>query len=85
MGMTGTRPKTRLAIAFPLVLGWSGAPAGAVLAAAASNLYYPVQDRGFGHTLNRIGLDMANTALFDVAAEFWPDIEQRLHHAFGRQ
>jgi hypothetical protein len=57
---------------------------GSVLAAAASNLYSPVQDRGFGHTLNRFGLDLADTALFNAAAEFWPDIKRRLYHAFGR-
>jgi hypothetical protein len=64
---------------------FTSALSGTVLAAAASNLYFPVQDRGFGHTLNRIGQDLANTALFNVAAEFWPDIKHRLHHGFGRQ
>ena len=63
---------------------FTSALSGSVLAAAASNLYYPVQDRGFGHTLSRTGLDLADTALFNAAAEFWPDIKHRLHHAFGR-
>jgi len=64
---------------------FTSALSGSVLAAAASNLYSPVQDRGFGHTLNRIGQDLGNTALFNAAAEFWPDIKHRLYHAFGRQ
>ncbi len=64
---------------------FTSALSGSVLGAAASNLYSPVQDRGFGHTLNRIGKDLGNTALFNVAAEFWPDIKHRLRHAFGRQ
>lgn len=64
---------------------FTSALSGSVLGAAASNLYYPVQDRGFGPTLSRMGLDLGNTALFNAAAEFWPDIKQRLDHAFGRQ
>jgi hypothetical protein len=64
---------------------FASALSGTVIGAAASNLYYPVQDRGFGHSLSRVGLDLANTALFNVAAEFWPDIKERLSHAFGRQ
>jgi len=63
---------------------FSSALSGTVLGAAASNLYYPVPDRGFGPTLSRMGLDLGNTALFNAAAEFWPDIKQRLYHVFGR-
>jgi hypothetical protein len=55
---------------------------GSVLAAASSNLYYPAQDRGFGPSLNRMGIDLADTALFNVAAEFWPDIKQKLGRVF---
>jgi hypothetical protein len=55
---------------------------GSVFAAAASNLYYPPQDRGFDHSINRMGIDLADTALFNVAAEFWPDIEHRLGRIF---
>lgn len=64
---------------------FTSALSGTVIAAAISNLYYPAKDRGFGHTVNSIGLDLADTALFNVAAEFWPDISQKLHHAFGRR
>jgi hypothetical protein len=63
---------------------FASALAGTVIGAAASNLYYPVQDRGFGPTLTRMGLDLGNTALFNVAAEFWPDIRQKLPRAFGK-
>jgi len=55
---------------------------GTVLAATASNLYYPRQDRGFGLTLSRIGWDLAGTALFNASAEFWPAIKRKLHRAF---
>jgi len=64
---------------------FASALSGTVIGAAASNLYYPAQDRGFGHSLSRMGLDLGNTALFNAAAEFWPDIQQKLSHAFGRR
>lgn len=60
----------------------SSALSGTVIAAATSNLYYPRQDRGFGLTLSRVGWDLGNTALFNVAAEFWPEIQHRLHRTF---
>jgi hypothetical protein len=63
---------------------FASALSGTVLGAAASNLYYPVQDRSFGHTVNRMGLDLGNTALFNAAAEFWPDISRKVHKVFGR-
>ncbi|HXJ94469.1 MAG TPA: hypothetical protein VMT20_16605 [Terriglobia bacterium] len=63
---------------------FTSALCGTVVGAAASNLYYPVQDRGFSLTLSRMALDLGNTALFNVAAEFWPDIQQKLSHAFGK-
>lgn len=59
---------------------YTSALTGTVAAAAISNLYYPPQDRGLGHTLSRIYLDLGNTALYNGAAEFWPDI----HHAVRR-
>jgi hypothetical protein len=61
---------------------FTSALSGSVLAAAASNLYYPAQDRGFGHSVNRMGIDLADTALFNVAVEFWPDIRHILRHVF---
>ena len=63
---------------------FSSALAGSVIAAAASNLYCPIQDRGFGPSLSRMGLDLANTALYNVAAEFWPDIQDKLDRVFRR-
>ena len=63
---------------------FSSALAGSVLAGAASNLYYPVSDRGLGPSLHRFGIDLGDTALFNVAAEFWPDIKSGLHHLVGR-
>lgn len=61
---------------------YSAAITGTVAAAAISNLYYPSQDVGVGHTMSRIALDLGNTALYDAAAEFWPDIDQKLHRIF---
>ena len=55
---------------------------GTVIAGAVSNLYYPQQDRGVGPTISRIGLDLANTALYDAAAEFWPDFHRKIHSLF---
>ena len=63
---------------------FSSALAGSVIAAAASNLYCPIQDRGFGPSLNRMGVDFGNTALYNVAAEFWPDIQDKLGRVFRR-
>jgi len=59
---------------------FTSALAGSVFAAAASNLYYPPRDRGFGPSLNHFGIDLADTALFNVSAEYWPEIK----HALGR-
>jgi hypothetical protein len=61
---------------------YSSALIGTVAAAGISNLYYPPQDRGFGLTLSRIGFDLGNTALYNAAAEFWPDINSGLHRVF---
>jgi hypothetical protein len=52
---------------------------GTVIAGALSNLYYPQQDRGVSPTITRIGIDLGNTALYDGAAEFWPDIHGAIH------
>lgn len=60
----------------------SSALSGTVVAAAASNLYFPRQDRGFGPSLSRVGLDLGDTAAFNVAAEFWPDLRNKLSHVF---
>lgn len=64
------------------IVFYSSALSGTVLAAAVSNLYYPQQERGFSLTLSRIGWDLGDTALYNAAAEFWPDIKQRLYHTF---
>lgn len=61
---------------------YTSALTGTVAAAAISNLYYPQQDRGAGLTMSRIAIDLGNTALYNAAAEFWPDIHRRLHQAF---
>jgi hypothetical protein len=60
----------------------SASLAGTALAGAISNLYYPAQDQGLGPSLSRAGLDLGNTAAFNVAAEFWPDIKHQLTRVF---
>jgi hypothetical protein len=57
---------------------YSSALTGTAVAAALSNFYYPPQDVGAGHTMSRIGIDLGNTALYNLAAEFWPDIDARV-------
>jgi hypothetical protein len=61
---------------------YSSALTGTAAAAGISNLYYPQQDRGLSHTVSRVGLDLGNTALYNAAAEFWPDIHHKLHRIF---
>ncbi len=61
---------------------YSSALAGTAIAGGLSNLYYPSQDVGVGHTMSRMGLDLGNTALYNAAAEFWPDIDHKLHKVF---
>ena len=61
---------------------YSSALAGTAMAAAVSNLYYPQQDRGAGHTMSRIAIDLGNTALYNSSAEFWPDIHHWLQKRF---
>jgi len=61
---------------------YSSAMTGTVAAAAISNLYYPPQDVGTGHTMSRIAIDLGNTALYNAAAEFWPDFDHKLHRIF---
>lgn len=61
--------------------GWTFALAptlGTILAASASNLYYPKSDRGFGLTASRIAWDLGGTAIFNLEAEFWKDIQRKL-------
>ena len=60
----------------------SASLSGTVIAGAVSNLYYPSQDVGVSHTVNRIALDLGNTAIFNNAAEFWPDIHRGIRHVF---
>ncbi len=58
---------------------YSSALAGTGLASVVSNFYYPQQDRGVNHTMSRVAIDLGDTALYNGAAEFWPDIQGWLH------
>ena len=57
---------------------------GTAIAAATSNLYYPPRERGIGLTMSRIYWDLGSTALFNMAAEFWPDVQRVIRRPFGR-
>jgi hypothetical protein len=61
---------------------YSSALSGTAIASAISNLYYPPQDRGVSNSISRAGLDLGNTAIYNAAAEFWPDIHRGLQHMF---
>lgn len=49
---------------------YASALSGTVIAAGLSNLYYPSQDVCASHTMTRIAIDLGNTALYNLAAEF---------------
>jgi hypothetical protein len=53
--------------------------AGNGAGAAISNLYYPREERTLGKTGQKWLLQLGIDAVFDVAKEFWPDIN---HHVF---
>ena len=61
---------------------YTSALSGTAIAAGVSNLYYPQQDRGLGHSMSRVAIDLGNTALYNAAAEFWPDIHRKLQRIF---
>lgn len=60
----------------------SSALSGTAISAGLSNLYFPKQEVGWGPSVGRAAIDIGNTALYNLAAEFWPDIETALHHVF---
>jgi hypothetical protein len=53
---------------------------GAGAAAAISNSYYPAVSNPWVKTYQRWGTQMALDAVFNVAKEFWPDINQHVFH-----
>jgi hypothetical protein len=53
---------------------------GSLASGAISNLYYPDVDRGAGLTFERAGFNIATTAGFNLAREFWPDVARMFHH-----
>jgi hypothetical protein len=53
---------------------------GAFIAGAISNAYYPAADRGFGLTMQRGGIDLAEGLSQLLANEFYPDIADALFH-----
>jgi hypothetical protein len=55
---------------------------GAAAAAATSNLYYPPRNRGFGPSVSHFSISLGDTAAFNVAAEFWPEMQRLLNHVF---
>jgi hypothetical protein len=55
---------------------------GSAIAAADSNLYYPKHDRGAGLSLGRLAWDFGGTAMFNLEAEFWPDVKHFFANRF---
>jgi hypothetical protein len=60
----------------PNVSLWLGATASGTL----SNVYYPRDQQTGAHTAERIGINFATTAGFNVAREFWPNVSRKLFH-----
>jgi hypothetical protein len=60
----------------PNVSLWLGAGSSAAL----GNLYYPDDQQDATHVMERFGINIATTAGFNVAREFWPDISHHLFH-----
>lgn len=54
---------------------------GAGSSAALGNLYYPDDQQNAAHVMGRFGINIATTAGFNVAREFWPDIARKLFHS----
>src|ERR1039457_2868082 len=46
--------------------------------ASLGNAYY-VDNRGFGETTERLGMQIATDAFSNLLKEFWPDIKRRMH------
>ena len=49
---------------------YSSALAGTALAAVVSSFYYPRQDQGIGPTIDGVGIDLGDTAIYSASAEF---------------
>jgi len=60
----------------PNVSLWVGAGSSAAL----GNLYYPSDQQDAGNVLERMGINLATVAGFNVAREFWPDVTHHLFH-----
>lgn len=57
---------------------------GLASAKALSNLIHPDNERGFGTTAQRVGMNVTSDMAWDVLKEFWPDINRKLHLPFRR-
>lgn len=57
---------------------WLGTTSSVVL----SNTYHPGNSRGVGAVSQRIGVNIASDAGFDVLREFWPEIVRRMKLPF---
>jgi hypothetical protein len=53
---------------------------GNLIAGAISNAYYPAPDRGFGLTMQRSSIDIAEGLVQLLANEFYPDVDEALFH-----
>lgn len=53
---------------------------GSAAAGGIANIYYPRDQQGAGLTFQRAGISIADTAGFNIAREFWPDVSRYLFH-----
>jgi hypothetical protein len=60
---------------------WLGTTSAVVL----SNVYRPDNKRGFAPAAQRVGINVATDAGFDVLREFWPEIARKFHLPFRGQ
>lgn len=58
---------------------------GSGSSAALGNLYYPNDQQDATHVMARWGINLATTAGFNVAREFWPDVSRKLFHKHSGQ
>jgi hypothetical protein len=57
---------------------------GLASAKALSNVIHPDNERGFGTTAQRVGMNVTSDMAWDVLKEFWPDINRKFHLPFKR-
>ena len=50
------------------------------MGAAVSAAYYPADNRTFGDTITKFGIQVIADSGYNVLKEFWPDIQKKWLH-----